>query len=148
MKTIMLGLFLCAVTMAFAQDPVHWNYSLKKIDAKNYEVHATATMDAGWHIYAQTQPSSAIAVPTKIIFTKNPFLVFNGKVKGIGKIEKQVIKEAGIEQNMYENNADFVQLITLKGSVKTSVNGNITYQACTNEMCLPEKTISFIIPIE
>jgi Disulphide bond corrector protein DsbC len=147
LKNLFTGLLLAITVIVHAQNPVHWKYTAKKIDAKTYELHITATLDEGWHIYAMLQPASAISVPTKIVFTKNPLVLADGKLKELGKIEKQFIKEAGIEQNMLEKTVDYVQVIKLKASVKTSVNGTLTWQACTSEMCLPEKTIPFSITI-
>jgi hypothetical protein len=129
-------------------DPVHFIYIATKTGDNKYDIHVTATIDPNWHIYAGVQPKSAISVPTKITFDKNPFITITGKMKEIGTIEKQRIAEAGIEQNMYEKSVEFVQQISLKNSIKTNVSGAITYQACTGEMCLPPKTVSFQVPVQ
>jgi len=103
----------------------------------------TASMDASWHIYAQAQPKEAIAIPTKIKFSLNPLVGTNGKLKEIGKKEKKEIKDTGIVQYEYGDTVDFFQVVSLKANVKTNISGIISYQACTDEMCLPVKTISF-----
>jgi thiol:disulfide interchange protein DsbD len=134
--------------LAQKPDPVHWDYALKKLDGKAYEVHIKATIDGGWHIYSQTQPKEAIAVPTKIVFTQNPLLVLTGKPKESGKKETYRDPIAGIVQYQYAGMVEFVQTLTLKAEVKMNISGTITYQACTSEMCLPPKTIPFNIPIQ
>ena len=48
------------------QNPVTWNYTAKKIADKKYELHLTATIQSNWHLYSQTQPMEAIAIPTSI----------------------------------------------------------------------------------
>jgi len=149
MKLIFLGAFLFVAAKLYAQkpDPVHWQYSAKKIDNKTYEVHITANMDDPWHIYSQTQPKEAIAIPTKISFSKNPLLVVTGIPKEIGKKEKYEDDNAGIVQYQYGGTLDFIETISLKAAVKTSVTGTITYQVCNSDMCLPAKTIPFTIAI-
>jgi DsbC/DsbD-like thiol-disulfide interchange protein len=141
MRRLLLMVALFVSMKADAQDPVHFSYHVMKTGDKTFALHIKATMDEGWHIYAQVQPETAISVPTKISFAKNPLVAVQGKIKEVGAMETQKIVEAGIEQNMYEKTVDFVQTITLKANVKTAITGTITYQACTNEMCLPPKTI-------
>jgi len=125
------------------KDPVHFSYSVNKVKDNIYELHLTATMEPGWHVYAQEQPSDAIAQPTKITFDKNPLITITGKSKEAGKKEKYEDTQAGIVQYQYGGTLDIVQAFTLKTMVKTTISGTIVYQACTDEMCLPPKTIKF-----
>lgn len=125
------------------ENPVHWTFSAKKLDQNKYEIHMTASMDTSWHIYAGNQPKEAIAIPTKIKFSLNPLVKTIGKLKEIGKREKQEIKEAGIVQYEYGNTVDFVQVLSVKINIKTNIAGTISYQACTDARCLPVKTVSF-----
>jgi hypothetical protein len=130
-----------------SQNPVHWKYSIREIATKTYETHLTAVMDKGWHIYAQAQPKESIAVPTKFEFTKNPLVIFEGSPKEIGKKETYKDNIAGITQFYYEDSVVYVQVIKLKANAKTSLNGTVTYQPCTNERCLKEKTEQFSISL-
>ena len=75
-------------------------------------------------------------------------MIIIGKAKEIGKKEMYQDKAAGIKQYQYGDKVDFVQVINLKLAVKTSISGTITYQTCTNEMCLPPKTITFTVPLQ
>ncbi len=146
-KTVLLlvGIIICAVGLC--QEPVHWNYTCEKKKGEVFELHLTATINSTWHIYAQKQPKDAIAIPTQITFNKNPLVMLTGKPKEVGKLEKQKVEVLDIEQNMYEKTVDFVQWVLVKGNVKTSISGTITYQVCTEEKCLPPKTITFSIPV-
>lgn len=140
---------LLGVLTAEAQiNPVSWTYSAKKIADKTYEVHLTATMQKGWHLYSQVQPDDAIAQPTSFTFTANPLLSFDGKVKEKGKMEKFHDKELGASANQYANTVDFIQVVKLRTNVKTSVAGVLEYQTCDDKKCLPPKKVSFSIPLE
>jgi Disulphide bond corrector protein DsbC len=141
---VLLGLSSVQVT----PDPVHLSYLVTKTGDKSYELHVTAVMDAGWHIYAQVQPKEAISVPTAIVVSKSPLMVLMGKPKEIGKKELYTDPVAGIHQYYYADKVEFVQSIQLKSAVKLTLSGTITYQACTNEQCLQAKTVSFNVPIE
>jgi DsbC/DsbD-like thiol-disulfide interchange protein len=131
---------------ALAQEPVHFAYRAEKVDDKTCTIHITASIDEGWHIYSQNQPKEAISQPTKIIINKSPLFSI-GKPMETGKKEKYEDKVAGIIQYQYGGTVDFVETLTLKAPIKTSISGNITYQACTEEMCLPPKTIPFTVSI-
>lgn len=127
--------------------PVNWYNNIEQIGTLTYKLDIIATVDKGWHIYAQQQPKEAISVPTKITFNKNPLVIVKGSPKEVGKKEIQDLKEVGIRQYYYADKVDFVQTVQLKVNVKTNLSGTITYQACTDEMCLPAKTIPFSIAI-
>ena len=73
---------------AQAQNPVSWTFSSKKIDDKTFEIHMTATMQKGWHLYSQKQPEDAIANPTTFSITANPLIKLDGGIKEVGKMEK------------------------------------------------------------
>ncbi len=145
---IRIKLISLALVIAFgaaAQSPVSWTYSSKKISNGLFEIHITATIESGWHVYSQQQPEEAIALPTSFRFIKNPVIILKGKMTEIGK--KQLFKDetVGIAAYQYEEKVDFVQQVQLKIKGKTNLNGSISFQACTNEQCLPPATTDFSI---
>jgi len=127
--------------------PIVWQYSAKKIAERTYEVHLTAQLEAGWHAYSQQQPKDAVAQPTEIHFKPNPLVSITGKVKEVGALEKWKDEASGIMANQYANKVDFIQVVRLKANVRTNVSGSLTYQVCTDEMCLPPRTEAFSIPL-
>ncbi len=80
--------FLLVSVLSFAQSgtKVKWDYTVKKISDKKYEVRMIATIQPGWHLYSQKQSADAIALPTKISFAKNPLITVSGAVKEVGKV--------------------------------------------------------------
>lgn len=126
-----------------AQNPVHWDYSAQKLDNKTYEVHITANIQEGWHIYAQQQPEDAIALPTKIKFNKNPLVKIQGKTAEWGRLEKHSIEGLGIQQYQYAGKVDFVQVVAKTSEARTSLSGSIAFQVCTDEQCLPPSETHF-----
>lgn len=140
--------FLAAAAVVKAQNPVSWAFSAKKVADKTYELHLTATVQDGWHLYSQTQPDDAIVNPTTVTLNNNPFVALNGKISEVGAMEKFQDKRLGISANQYSNKVDFVQVVKLKGNVKTSVTGNVEFQTCNDERCLPPKKVNFSIAIK
>ena len=153
MKASLIYFFisLLAGASGFAQHqgpgPVKWRYSATKLDDKTWEIHLTASIDKGWHIYSQYQPKEAIAIPTKIRISKNPLIVSCGQINEVGNKEKQTIKELDIVQFQYTDQVDFVQRVILKANVQTSIAGTVTFQVCTDEQCLPPKEEAFSLSL-
>ncbi len=148
-RFIVLIICMIAAVVSNAQsNPVHWSFKADNISGNKYEAHLTASIQTGWHVYSQVQPNDAIAMPTLVKFSRDPLLTLTGEVKEIGQFEKNSIKVLGITQNEYENKVDFVQELILKGKVKTCISGYITFQVCTDERCLPPKTVPFTIALQ
>lgn len=134
----------CATAQA---DPVSWSFSSKKISDKVYDVYITANLKPGWHIYSQNQGKDAIALPTEFTFTKNPLITFAGKVKEAGKMEKFYDNALKASANQYSKTVSFIQRVTLKTNVKTTLAGAVEYQTCDDKKCLPPKKVPFKIPV-
>jgi hypothetical protein len=141
--------FALGITAANAQlNPVSWTFTSKKIADKTYEVHLTATMQSGWHLYSQVQPEDAIAIPTGFKLNNNPLLTLDGKIKEIGKMEKFHDAKLEVSANQYAGKVDFVQVVKLKANVKTNLTGSVEYQTCDDKKCLPPKIVNFSVAIK
>lgn len=148
MKAGLLSIFLFAVMAVSAQNPITWTFTSKKLTNGNYEIHMTATIDKGWHLYSQDQPDDAVAMPTTFTITSNPLIEKVGKIKEEGKLEKFHDKELKLSANQYSNSVNFVQTIKLKGKAKTNFSGSVEYQTCDDKKCLPPKTVNFKVALD
>jgi len=137
--TISFLLLFSNLLFAQIQNPVEWSATSKKISDKTYEVHITATIDNGWHIYSQTTPDGG-PIPTSITFTKNPLVIVEGKAKEVGKLEKHHEPLFGVDVKQFSKTVDFVQLVKLKAPVKTSMNVAVEFMVCNDKQCLPPST--------
>lgn len=148
-KSVLLlaTVFFTMVCFAQVKDPVQWSFSSKKIDASTYEVHLTATLDNGWHMYSQTTPDGG-PVPTTINFIKNPLLTLLGAAKELGKLEQKHEELFGVDVKQFSKKVDFVQTIKLKGKVKTALNGSVEFMTCNDHECLPPKTQKFSLLLQ
>lgn len=149
-KTILFFTLAFSAVVGFAQvaSPVNWTFTSKKVSDNVYEVQMVATIQNGWHLYSQSQPKDAIAVPTTFEFSKNPLVQLDGKVKEAGKMERFTDKDLGVSANQYSKLVAFSQRVKLKGKAKSNVNGNVTYQTCDDKKCLPPKTVNFNIALK
>ena len=145
--------FITAVALALAPTlwagaqvlhPVRWEYSAKKIGQDQYILHITALIQPGWHVYAQDAGEGP--VPTSFKFQKTQGTAFTGKVREVGKMEKQYDKNFASVLKYYEGKVDFVQYVKAGPGTK-SVKGTVEYMACDNHQCLPPKDIDFDIQL-
>lgn len=148
MKAVLLSMFLFVAMGISAQNPVTWTFTSKKLANGNFEIHMTATMEKGWHLYSQTQPDDAIAMPTTFTITSNPLIEVVGKIREEGKMEKFHDKELDLSANQYSKTVNFVQTVKLKGKIKTSFTGSVEYQTCDDKKCLPPKTVNFKVALD
>lgn len=139
-----VAMLVVAAGFGQAKDPVQWSFTAKKITATTYEIHLTAKLDDEWHVYSQSTPDGG-PVPTTFIFTKNPLVSLTGRPKEIGKLEKHFEPLFGVEVFQFSDKVDFVQLITVKKGIKTSVIGSVQYMTCNDHECLPPKKQSFTV---
>ena len=146
MKFILLTLVLYSLN-GFAQvSPVSWKYEIKKIAGNTFELHINSAIQNPWHIYSMHTPAGG-PVATKILFAKNPLLLFQDKVKEQGKLVKKYEEVFGIDVNYFENSVEYVQLIKLKAKVKTNITGTIEFMACNDHECLPPKKVNFNVAV-
>jgi thiol:disulfide interchange protein DsbD len=148
MKKLLTALALFALPIlasAQIENPVKWSFTAKKVNATTYEVHATATIEKGWHLYAQDAGEGP--VPTSFKFTKNPLATAVGQTVEVGKLHKSFDKNFNSELKYYESTVDFVQKVTVKGKAATKVKGTVEFMVCDDHQCLPPKEVEFAVSV-
>jgi len=144
--TLLSVLMITTIVSAQSAKQVKWTYAAKKIADKTYEVHITATMNGNWHIYAQNVGVEG-PIPTAFTFTKNPLLTFDGKPKEVGKVIKKKEEVWGGVVNYYEKSVNFIQIVKVKGNVKTNIAGKVEFMVCDDHQCLPPSEVDFTVNI-
>jgi hypothetical protein len=139
----MLGSVIC---FAQVQDPVAWSFTSKKINPTTYEIHMTATIQDGWHVYSQSTPAGG-PVPTAVEYAKNPLLQLKGKVVEVGKPERHHEPLFGVDVIQFSGKVDFVQTVSLRARARTALRGSIEFMTCNDKECLPPRTENFSIDI-
>ena len=148
-KTVFAFLLLIMAFKGFAQksNPVSWIFNAKKLGANKYEVRITATLAKSWHIYSQNTPYGG-PIPTTFIFSPNALVTNNTKPKEVGKLLKVKDKNIGVDVLYYSDKVDFVQIVTVKGNIKTNISGRVMYNICDESICLPPTEVPFSIALK
>lgn len=148
MKKILMGVvlvFAAGFVNAQINNPVTWTYTAKKIADKTYELHMTATIGGNWHLYAQDAGKGP--EPTTFVFTPNPLVKLDGKVKEVGKQEQSFDKNFNSTLKYYAGKVDFVQKVKVRSATATVVKGVVNFMVCNDRQCLPPRDVPFTINI-
>lgn len=126
-------------------NPVKWTFTAVKKSDKQYEVVASAIIDAPWHMYSQFV--SGGPMPTHFTFSKNPLIQLVGKTKEKGKLQKMYDKNFKTELSFFSDKVDFIQTVNLKVASKTNIVGMVEYSICNDDRCLPPAKVSFEVAL-
>lgn len=146
MKKILTIILLTLLTTVGVSQKVDWKFNAVKKGGNSYQMTATATIPAGWHLYSTTTPEGG-PVPTSFSYTKNPLIQFKGKVVENGKMQTTHDKNFGVDVKYYANKVVFTQEVVVKGKVKTNLNGKVEYMICNDHECLPPTSESINIQL-
>jgi hypothetical protein len=144
-KCILFFFLLLAFSGMKAQ--VQWSFTAKNTSDKSWELHCTAILGAGWHIYSQFTPDGG-PIPTSFNFSANPLVEKLGDLKEIGKMDQHHEPLFGVDVKQFSNRVDFVQTVKLKAKIKTVLTGIVKYMLCNNSQCLPPKEQPFSISLK
>ncbi len=141
-----LGLYAFFGSIAQSSKQVQWNYSVKKIADKTFEVHMSATISGGFHLYAQDAGGDG-PLATTFTFSPNPLVVMNGKVKETGNLISKYESAWKHDVKYYEKSVDFVQVIKLKANARTDFAGKVEFMVCNDHSCLPPSEVEIKVNV-
>lgn len=142
-KLTVLFLLLFSVQAIWSQfpmmsdmDPVSWSFKSTQVGQGEYELKISASIDDPWHMYAIEQEKAG-PIPTTINFEVSDNYQLVGEIV---ELKKPKIKyDEGFQFNVgaYYDRAEFMQKVRLLKAGEVIVKGNIEYQCCDDETCLP-----------
>lgn len=144
--TLLLLVGFTSIAFAQSEKQVKWTFTSKKIADKVYEIRMKADINGDFHLYAQNAGVEG-PVPTAFKFVSNPLSSLDGKVKEVGKLIKKNEEVWGGNVNYYQGSVEFVQVVKLKGNIKTTVAGSVEFMVCNDSKCLPPSEVPFKIAV-
>ncbi len=134
MKRILLYACLVLGLTAQAQiyEPIQWSVATKSLTDSTATLSLTATIEAGWHLYATELPEDGPR-PTAFTLTGAEALTpMQATTAAITAYDETFMMELAY----YENKVTFTQEILARGEAAIAV----TYMACNDMNCLPPTT--------
>ena len=148
MKNIFILLFLTFSLGIFSQieDPLKWATSVEKISDTEFVLVSTATIDDGWHLYAQDVPEDG-PIATSFTFenTKNNYLLKGNTTEQEGVTIDDPVFEMKIK--FFENSATFKQTIQTKTDLNY-IRGVVEFMVCDDTRCLAPTEIDLVFNLK
>lgn len=146
-KIFIISFIIMVASVSFAQaQPVKWQFEAVKKSNNQFEIIATAYIDAPWHMYSQFVKGGP--VPTSFRFKANPLVRLSDKMQEEGRVEKNFDKNFGVEIATFSNKVQFKQLATLKVNAKTKIAGVVEFMVCDDSHCLPPSKQAFELVLQ
>lgn len=151
MKKFFSLLLILSVSVVFVQaqiiNPVSWSFSQKKISETEFELHFSATIDKGWHLYSNKLPEGG-PIATSIQYENTEGFEIIGSIVTIPEAEKVFDATFNMDLEYFGNKAEFIQKIKLNSADIKTVSGFVEYMSCNDETCTPPTEADFSISLE
>lgn len=139
-------LLIVSTGLAQIVDPVSWSFTVE-VNGDEATLISTATIDEGWHVYAQVLESDMGPVPTEFTFEPTKNYKLTGKNEE-SKTYQEYDKNFEMNLSYFKSTAVFKQKIKRLSKDKFTVKGSVYFMVCNDEKCLPptDEPFEFIIP--
>ena len=142
--TLMLGWLVPG--LAAIPQPVSWKVSAQQVKKNLYEIKATASIRAGWHIYDLQE---YVGGPNPTVFLVEGISVTADGEAVITSPVKRVYEDAfGMEIGTCEGPVTIVQRVKVLQDGPSDVNVHIEWQACNDGNCLPPDEFDATVQVE
>jgi thiol:disulfide interchange protein DsbD len=148
MKNILIFLFLTFTLGIFSQieDPLQWSTSVEKVSDTEYILVSKATIEEGWHLYAQEVPEDG-PIPTTFSFdtSKENFSLIGKTLEEEGHTVDDPVFEMKIK--FFENSAVFKQRVKITSDINT-INGVVEFMVCDDTKCLAPTEVDLVFTLK
>lgn len=144
--TLLLGLFGTATAVAQVENPVSW-----KFGATGQQAEITATISGEWHMY-DIGPYEGGPNATTFTFDLPAGVTLDGGIVQVTKPTRVQDEIFGMEIGYFAKTAKFVQKFKVSPQLAAAgkpitISGNVEWQACDDESCLPPMDEDFTVTI-
>lgn len=122
-------------------DPIAWSVTVEDNGTSEATIRLHASIEGGWHLYGLDIPADG-PTPTSIVFNYPDGVTADGKLTpGRAPIEKYD-DIFSLNLSWWENSVMFTQKVKISDAKTHNVGIDITFQACSDEACVPPKTVT------
>lgn len=135
-----------AMLLGAAPAPVRWSFTATELADGRVRLDLAAEIEKGWHVYATRLPSDLGPLPTTVTFVSNAAYE---PVDGVLEPEPEKANDPnfGMVLHFHSERVVFAQVIARRSSEAFSVQGEVEYMACNDQMCLPPVRVPFTIDV-
>lgn len=143
----LLSFFVITITQAQILDPVKWKTSIEQKSDTEFLLKFDATIQKDWHIFSQFTPDGG-SLPTVFIYedSKNNYQLIGKTTES--KYKKVYSDIFEVDEYMFENSAQFQQLVKVTNPALKSIKVEVEYQACLEQCIQQFKNFEFKLPVK
>jgi len=134
-------LCFCVPGLAQMQTPVTFSVTNEETPDGKLLVRFSGQVNAGWHVYGTDIPEGG-PTPATLTVEKIKGLKADGALRATGKVKRAEDAMFGMTVSYMEGTASFEQTFTITDA-QYSVEGYLTYGACSESNCMPPSTVEF-----
>ncbi len=134
-------LCFCVPGLAQMQTPVTFSVTNEETPDGKLLVRFSGQVNAGWHVYGTDIPEGG-PTPATLTVEKIKGLKADGALRATGKVKRAEDAMFGMTVSYMEGTASFEQAFTITDA-QYSVEGYLTYGACSESNCMPPSTVEF-----
>jgi DsbC/DsbD-like thiol-disulfide interchange protein len=150
----LLGLCLCGMSAAQGPiQPVQWSSAaVPKAPVKpgtKIAIELSAEVQEGWHVYGLTQVSGG-PTPLRVLLDENGTVQTAGAASGAAPVKKHD-SSFNLDTELYIHSFSLHLPVQVKRNASTgkqSIPVSVRFQACSDRICLPPRTVHLTVPIE
>ncbi len=137
----LFAFLLCFLHLAAQPSPVHFSVQQKQVSPSEVHVVFSASIDAGWHVYAPDIPDGG---PTPASFNDegSTGAAPQGSLIAAGKVITQDDPVFGMKVSFFEQQVTFTQKYKVSAP-EYHIKGYLEYGACNDRMCMPPTSVDF-----
>jgi DsbC/DsbD-like thiol-disulfide interchange protein len=151
---LVLGVCLCGMSAAQGPiQPVQWSSAtVPKAPVKpgnKITVELSAEIQDGWHVYGFTQVSGG-PIPLRVLLDENGTVEASSVVSGTAPVKKHD-PSFNLDTECYVHSLALHLPVRVKQHASTgnqSIPVSIRFQACSDRICLPPRTVHLTVPVE
>ena len=141
----LIALFLTFIGNAQILNPVQWKTKVVQKSATEFELVMDASIQFEWHMFSQFTPDGG-SLPTLFEF-KNQ----KGNYQLVGKTTESKYKKVyndifEVDEYMFENSAQFKQIIKVTNVNLKEIKVYVEYQVCKEQCIQQDETFTFKLP--
>jgi len=133
--TLLLG-FVLNIAHAQIMEPVQWTFNSKEVSKTEYDLIFSATIEDEWHLYSSDLPPGG-PMPTVISYENMNGFELVGELKVSPEPEEGYDEDFQMQVKYHSYSATFTQRVKIIADSPISITGEISYQACNDETCVP-----------
>jgi thiol:disulfide interchange protein DsbD len=142
----LLSFFILVGAQAQILDPVKWKTSIEQKSDTEFLLKFEATIQKDWHFFSQFTPDGG-SLPSVFIYENT-----KGNYQLVGKTTESKYKKVysdifEVDEYMFEDSAQFAQLVKVTNPALKSIKVEVEYQACLEQCIQQFENFEFKLPI-